>query len=144
MTHPEKIAHTQDLPLGRNRLFCIQIQQDGESIYNSACCSLACTLFESLTLQSEVTVLEILPLTFNKERNMALFCFQSLCITNQCLQSRKREDYFSAICETVPLHAVIYMSLLFSPHPKLKWRVPGFKSLYNNKLSSTLFKNSAF
>ena len=74
MTHLEKIAHTQDLPLGRSRLFSIQIQQDGDSIDNSARCFLVCILFESLNLQSKVNILDILPLTFNEERNMALFC----------------------------------------------------------------------
>jgi len=84
-TRLEKIAHAQDLPVGRSRLFCIQIRGDGDSTDNSACCALMCTLIESLNLQSAVIMWEMLPLTFIKERNIALFWFWSLCITNQCL-----------------------------------------------------------
>lgn len=78
ITHLEKTAHTRDLPLGRSRLFCIQIQRDGDSIDNSACCFLVHMLFESLNLQSKVSILDILPLTSNEERNMSVLFVEPL------------------------------------------------------------------
>lgn len=77
--------------------------------------ALPCALIESLNVQSAVTISEILPLSFNKGRNIALFCFWTLCITNECLQSRKTEDYFSVKHRAVPLHAVIYVTCFSTP-----------------------------
>lgn len=84
MTHPQKIAHTQVCLWVEADYFAYKCEQM-ETARRALPIALPCALIESLNLQSTITISELLPLSFNKGRNIDLFCFWSLCITNQDL-----------------------------------------------------------